>query len=126
MVGLRSHLLVLLPAKSSQKYKPLVGQAQAVFAIELLDDEAALLVAAEVVTLLAAELLTTAPVDEAVELATLEAAALDEAELTATLAVELAATELATDELDEVTGGAIKCSPATQVLAAGSVARSSW
>jgi len=38
LLGFKSHLSVLLPAKSSQKYKPVVGHAQAVFEFELLDE----------------------------------------------------------------------------------------
>ena len=38
LLGFKSHLSVLLPAKSSQKYKPVVGHAQAALALELLDE----------------------------------------------------------------------------------------
>src|SRR4051812_7929550 len=38
LLGFKSHLSVLLPAKSSQKYKPVVGHAQAALTLELLDE----------------------------------------------------------------------------------------
>ena len=86
LLGFKSHLSVLLPAKSSQKYKPVVGHAQAALALELLDeltlledaaldtelalltDDTVLTTELETAELIAADRLDVTALDELVEL----------------------------------------------------------